>query len=507
MVWNPDAFARWAALPDDQKFALGTLRSVPQDADGNRVWNAIADHLPLSLNSAGPEAFSEVTSVFGTLETRFELNENVNFRAVATHGSTDNENLMATANRLRVTGDGVARSHRSNFFTHEVTHFQGDAFVKFTTGNLNHRILTGIEHLQTDFEQASFQQTGASQLLYFSPTSIGIMPPGADLLDYRLDPQTRALSSGSTRQENTGFYASYMLAAFNERLNLLTGIRRDRNSAFNSAGEKSRPTVNQTSVQLGVTYEVIPNISVFVNYAESFQPQLGLFSQLPAGSTSEDDIVRVPRRPQVGEGYDIGFKIDSDDGRISGTVSFFKIERFNVVAPLVVFPDGPNAPETSFRADRYIAGEESQGFEVNLLVAPVPSWQIILNYAYIDAKRNDPERVGTWSEDFDRMIPGVPKNQFSAWTKYRFTEQMNGLSVGGGIIWQDKRSGGLTRDDMIILDSFTRVDLFAQYSFDAWGLDNSLTVNVENVLDERYFRPGPILERPLNVKITYRIKF
>lgn len=507
MVWNPDAFARWNALPEDQKFAVSALRSVPQDANGNRVWNAIADHLPLSLNAAGPDAYNEVNSLVGTFEAQYELNENLNFRAVATRGKTDNENLFASANRLRVTGDGVARSHRSNFYTHEVLHLQTDAFLKFETGNLKHRFLFGVEHLETDFEQASFRDSGSSQLLYFSPASAGIMPPGADLLDYRLDPQDRSLGGGASTQENNGFYASYMLAAFDDRLNLLTGVRRDRNSAYDAAGIRSRPPVEQTSVQIGVSYKVVPNISLFVNYAESFQPQLGLFSQLPEGSTSEDDIVRVPRRPQIGEGYDLGFKIDSDNGRISGTVSFFKIERFNVVAPLVIFPDGPNSPDTSFRADRYIAGEESQGLEVSLLLAPIPTWQIILNYAYIDAKRNDPERVGTWSEDFDRMVPGVPENQFSIWTKYRFTEQMDGLSIGGGIIWQDKRGGGLTRDDMIILDSFARLDLFAQYKFNAWGVDSSLTVNVENAFDEVYFRPGPILERPANVKITYRIDF
>jgi outer membrane receptor protein involved in Fe transport len=52
------------------------------------------------------------------------------------------------------------------------------------------------------------------------------------------------------------------------------------------------------------------------------------------------------------------------------------------------------------------------------------------------------------------------------------------------------------------------VDAFFQYAFRPRGPGRaSLSLNVENLLKERYFRPGPIVENPLNAKMTLRYSF
>jgi outer membrane receptor protein involved in Fe transport len=72
----------------------------------------------------------------------------------------------------------------------------------------------------------------------------------------------------------------------------------------------------------------------------------------------------------------------------------------------------------------------------------------------------------------------------------------------------DERRGGPLLDDYITLDAFHRVDAFVQYAFRPRGPGRaSLSLNVENLLNERYFRPGPIVENPVNAKMTLRYTF
>ncbi|MGC9451345.1 MAG: TonB-dependent siderophore receptor [Oceanipulchritudo sp.] len=508
LVWNPDAYARWNALPDDQKFDNGTLRSVPTDENGTRLWTAVADHFPLTINSAGPYAYNNTEVLVTTIEGQVKLTDNIDFRGVISDGSSEIDNLFASANRLRVTGDGVARSHRSRQFENDTFTMQGDLIGTFELGKTKHRVLVGVEYLEDDFSGQSYQQTGGSQLLYFSPTSAGILPVGADILDYRLDPQTRDMGLSEAVNENLGYYISYQMKAFDDRLVLLAGVREDESTSEDGDGNESRPEITQTSPQIGVNYRLTPSLVVFGNYSESFIPQGGFFRRFPADGVTEDDIIEEPREPQIGEGYEFGIKLDGLlDGKLSGTISWFQIDRLNVVAPLVIFPDGPSVPETAFRADRYIEGETSEGIDLSLVYSPMENWQIILGYANMDSVQNDPEAEASPYRDWLTRIPGVPDEQWSLWTKYAFTERLEGLAVGGGVIYMDDRRGGLTLDDYIILDSYYRVDLYASYKWEMGSGTASVSLNIENLFDETYFRPGPLVENPTNGKISFRYSF
>lgn len=508
VVWNPDAFARWQALPDEEKFANGTLRRVPTTEDGIRLWTEVAPHIPLTVNSAGPFSYNDTQVLVGTLESHVEFGENWTGRAMFSAGESEIDNLFASANRARVTGDGVSRSHRSNDNSNDTVNWQIDFAGDFDGEAMRHRVLLGVEYFEDEFSSLRFRDSPPSQLLYFLPSSEGILPIGADVLDYRLDPQDRQIGDSNATSENIGYFLSYQLTALEERLYVLGGIRQDTSEAFDAMGLPSRPDIEETSPQFGVNFKATDSLVLFANYAESFIPQGGLFRFLPPGGEREEDVETEPRLPQIGEGHEFGIKLDGLGGWISGTLSYFSIERNNVVAPLVIFPDGPSTPETSFRIDRYIAGEESDGFEASLLVQPMENWQILFGYSNLDATRNDPEAEGTFYEDFQRMVPGVPETQVTVWTKYKFKDALEGASVGGGYVYLDERRGGLTRDDFIILDSFGRVDLYASYAWDMGdSAKASLTLNVENLFDETYFRPGPIVEEPTNVKLTFKYSY
>jgi iron complex outermembrane receptor protein len=508
-VWSPEAYEEWLALPDGdgpgEQFNSAVLRSVPS----NRRWTEIVDYLPYTLNSAGPESKHDTDAYVVTGELNWKIADWVSFRGVAVHTDVDMEQDRASANRFRVTGDGVSRSSNYRMSENVITQYQGDFVFNLEAGDFKHRGLAGVSYEIDKFENLTSRDE-RSQFLYFNPASVGILPQGVandvDILNYRLAPTGFRESAFADEKNRTGLYASYQLSAMDGKLNVMTGVRRDSDKQLDADGNQTRDTIKQTSYQFGVNYKVTDTITLFGNYSESFVPVGGLFRRGFEGITSEDQIVEEARLPQVGEGYDIGIKIMSPDNKIAGTISYFDIARTNTVTNVSIFPDGPSEPSTAFNINRYYDGEEASGFEVSLIYTPVKHWQTIFNFAYIDAVINDPN-IAEADLPYARDVSGVPENQFSIWTKYTIESVGEGLELGLGFIWVDERRGNDNLNDFITLDSYDRWDLFVKYNFKLREKDAYVKLNIENVADEVYFRPGPYIQDPVNGLLTFGIDF
>lgn len=129
--------------------------------------------------------------------------------------------------------------------------------------------------------------------------------------------------------ENTGDYAVYQGKFLDDRLILVAGIRRDENDnavdtvEYHPSAKTSsvtRPTQSEDTNQLGVTFRITPRLSVYGLQAEGLQPN---FDGLR-------DAAGDPLGPVLAKSKEIGLKVDFFEGRISGTISKFKIERSGV---------------------------------------------------------------------------------------------------------------------------------------------------------------------------------
>lgn len=129
--------------------------------------------------------------------------------------------------------------------------------------------------------------------------------------------------------ENTGDYAVYQGKFLDERLVVVAGVRRDENdnrgssATFHPTASSStftRPTQEDTTDQYGVTLRILPQVSVYALRAGGIQPN---FDGLR-------DAAGNPLGAATAESKEIGLKIDLFDGRISGTISKFKIKRSGV---------------------------------------------------------------------------------------------------------------------------------------------------------------------------------
>jgi catecholate siderophore receptor len=173
---------------------------------------------------------------------------------------------------------------------------------------------------------------------------------------------------------------------------------------------------------------------------------------------------------------------------LSATLAVFQLDRTNATTPDPANPANTiNAGETRTR-----------GVELGLAGRITPAWQVSGGYTYQDAKLRGNDTV---------RLAQVPEHQFALWNRYDFAER---FGAGLGVIHQSSQfAANRTSPTTTRLPAFTRVD--AALFFDV-SERLALQLNVENLLDERYFAdahnnnnitPGA----PLNARLTARVKF
>ncbi len=135
-----------------------------------------------------------------------------------------------------------------------------------------------------------------------------------------------AINSALTNSKNHGDYAVYQGKFFDDRLTIVSGVRRDTNSLdvtntnLLPGGTKtttSSPSVSNNTTQHGVSIQLTRAISVYAVQAGGIQPNF-------AGNI---DVNGKAMGPIIAKSKEFGVKIDLFDGRLSGTISSYKIKR------------------------------------------------------------------------------------------------------------------------------------------------------------------------------------
>lgn len=206
----------------------------------------------------------------------------------------------------------------------------------------------------------------------------------------------------------------------------------------------------------GVIFKPAKAVSLFYNFAETFQPNFGAN---PDGSTFV---------PQVGEINEVGIKTALRDGRISATLSYYDLVLLNI---LTLHPD-PALASAGFRVqtDR----QTTKGFDADLFLSLTENWELMLSGSVMDITLPT------------GLLPrNAPEKTASAWTRYSFQHgPLKGLSVGGGWHWQGESPA--EAGNLVFFDSYSVVDAFAQYTYNRY----KFALNVSNATDEHYLARG-----------------
>lgn len=411
----------------------------------------------------------------------------VNFREFNTFSPTG----IADGNHTTTRSRNVTDAHILN------------AFLNFETGGFKHQALLGFRYTEDSDRGEGFRlrsTNGAERATLQSLINQGRrirlrltrdevlsgvpfweeeLPTREELR--RLAPRTSMVGAGY--EDVTTFFLTDSVSFLEGRARVLGGLRHIRieNYSVDLADQlnpASQSDQKDTSFQVGGVYNLTDTITAFANYATAFNPN---------GRNPDTGIFDPAEESRA---YEAGVKFeDFWKSRISGSLSYFHIEKDNVVRT--------DFNPFTFVADRDITSDISQGVEAELFINLTENWNTVINYSYIDGTVRDSR---TLAEGL--RLEGAAPQRLTIWTSYGLrTGPLKGLRFGGGVVWADGpiQQFGTYNNRFVVEDGYTEVDVFARYPFTAWGKKLTAGINVDNLTDVFYMRSRAATNGPRQV--------
>ena len=246
---------------------------------------------------------------------------------------------------------------------------------------------------------------------------------------------------------------------FTDEFSLIGSIRLDRynadldsvlytGAASPPGGVKSKSTL--TSPRISALFEPADDQSFYVSWGRSETPQ----GTSIVGSGTALTVTAKDLEPEVSKIIEAGAKVGIPGAQMSATVSIFQIKKDNALQ---------TDPGTGFVLAQSGERQEVKGVELGLTGRITPNWTATAGYAYLDAKIKEsfsncavptsttgtptnivcPVGVTAAAPVLNTVAVGeqvvfVPKHSASFYTNYDLSEWIDGLSIGGDVIYQSK---------------------------------------------------------------------
>lgn len=379
--------------------------------------------------------------------------------------------------------------------------YQTDLRGAFEYSGLKHEAVLGLERIESRTWRERFDTPNATGVTpstnpnaltrYKFPTSAtGAIPAGGfqpawtqvtDLSRYSMP--NVYLDQGVIRQ---ALSFTNVISSASDRWHALLGGRYDEgtNTAITGrsravAAPSPLPKEEATSYTAGLLYRPVQPISLYVSSSSSF-------SGVPSGFDAFNNVLN---KPEAGESIEAGLKSSFLNGRLGIEAAWFELNRTNVRRQLsnaeVEALIGTNPGSARYTQD---AGENAEGFELQVLFSPVSDWLISANYTNVDTtlgKSENPIRIGG-------PIQGRGKQSGSLFQKYTFQQgALKGFGLTNGIIWvEGSRPASISGSTGLVLryiPGYVRYDFGVIYNFTIRGDRYTLNATVKNATNEKYF--------------------
>ncbi|WP_396616185.1 TonB-dependent siderophore receptor [Lysobacter soli] len=314
----------------------------------------------------------------------------------------------------------------------------------FTTGAVEHTLLTGLDFRRARNDYASAFVFGAPTLDLFAPVY------GSPIVEPDFSSRTRQT------QSQFGLYAQDQMKV--DRWVVTLGARQDwvgTDTHEVIGGAQSHQSDDKFSGRVGVNYLFDNGFAPYIGWSQSFQPTVGT------------DFFGTAFVPTTGEQTEIGLKYQPASNRVLATIAAYELVQENT---LVVDPN--HTLYSIQQGETKVRGVELEG-----------RWNIGNGlsvygaYTYTDSevtKSTDPLSLG-------KEIPLQPENVASLGADYTIIGgALSGLGFGAGVRYTGEHYGDAYNAWQT--PSYTLFDASVHYEIGAWRLQ----LNAQNVGDKDY---------------------
>ena len=254
--------------------------------------------------------------------------------------------------------------------------------------------------------------------------------------------------------------------AFLPWLKVLGGVRYDHfeadlESRASATGVKTRldRADDVASPRAALVIQPTPMQTYYFAWGTSFNPSAEAI-------TLAANTVDTP--PERTYSYEVGAKWQLIQDRLSVNTALFRIDK----------TDARTAEPGS--VEQTLDGKQrSQGFELEVIGRPLPSWTVFASYMYLDTEVLESKDVQGGVPVKGKRLIAAPENSFSLWTTYDF---LTYWQVGAGVTYVSERAANTSNTNT--LSSYVKADL--TLAFFPWK-NTELRLNVLNISNERYF--------------------
>ncbi len=420
---------------------------------------------PITVKSLGHQVF-----VQHELNEAWKLQSGFSYRDSSMYGFASETTALQADLRT------ISRQRRLRDFSATDVSARAEVLGKFATGSLNHSVLFGVDAYQFDDERIQLRRNASAANLY----PIDIYNP---VYGRQADPLLLSVSTKESQRAH-GFYAQDQIDLTDD-WKAMVGVRRD--SYDQTVTNRRLSLVNNqslsaTSPRVGLVFQPNKEISLYATAAIGFRPNSGI--SIDNKSFPAED----------SRSYEVGTKLETADGKITGTLALYSISKKNVLTI--------NPANTDFSVN---AGEVgSKGLELDVSGEIIKNVRFSAAYAYTDAtvtKGDNTIKTGT-------RFPNVPKHSASVVVTPTFPLWGGTATLGGGLIYVGERLGDVAVTSDFKLPGYTTVRLISSYTPNK---KLRFSLNVDNLLDKTYYASSysqmwvaPGTPRTISLNVQYK---
>lgn len=482
----PRTFAdnRSLILDGGATFELGGLKltgqalHIEQDLQANRLRGIPVDNAGRFLagrrwNHNEPSDFLDLRSTSFQLRADWEVSEEIKLdAAVRRIDAEEKQNYhepitLLDGNRDGVF-DGVARQYRSQIRDTDTTSYGANGiWSRAFSDAVSNRLLVGADYSKShqDFDGASL--TGRATPAAGLPCPLTFANPvyrACDPRSYALPALTRDV----TDSERTGVYVLNELTV--GQFVITGGIRRDtfEDESRPATGRATRFKGNDTTYRVGGVWRPREDVSLFAQYATSFEPQ---------GPAAQDPRAGGPFPPTTGDIVEGGVKTALMGGRLQTAVAIYRIRRENLLQ------SDPRGDVEGDGVNNSIAFGEvtSEGLDLDVAADITRDWVLTMTYAYNDTRiTKDNGRTAITNAVAGGRFANAPKHKLGFWSRYQWPDLGLAVALGGDYVSRRISLSNQTVDPYFVWDGSVT------YTRGPW----EFRLRVDNLFDKTYAVSG-----------------